>query len=161
MSLWKSSNTLRPLPRREFSVRSDYDLLWGTNRITILPAGWVQEEDNLKMVITNPKDIEANQSFKSREAGIARYEVINDLDVSAAQIYWSETELFWKDVRDAWENLINENGSFHIRDKVSDKPLFSRMFAYAAALEENSYNAKDSQEFVQKTLAAYVVFNRN
>ena len=44
MSVWESKDTLRPLPRREFSVRSDYDVLWGTNRITVLPSGWVRKK---------------------------------------------------------------------------------------------------------------------
>src|SRR5262249_6412537 len=51
VSTWQSSTTWRPLPRREFSVRKDYDVLVGTNRHTITPTGWVQEEDNLKVVL--------------------------------------------------------------------------------------------------------------
>ena len=159
MSVWESEDTLRPLPRREFSARSDYDVLWGTNRITILPSGWVQEEDNLKMVITNPRDIEDNQSFKAREAGIARYEVISNLDISAAENYWKKTEAFWQDVRVAWADLIKKNDQFWIRDKVSNRPLFSRMFAYAAELEkEVDYDAESSMEFVAETLSSYTVF---
>ena len=50
-STWISDETWRPLPRREFSVRKDYQVLVGTNRHTITPAGWVQEENNLKLVL--------------------------------------------------------------------------------------------------------------
>src|SRR5262249_45563894 len=32
VSSWRSNTTWRPLPRREFSVRQDYDVLIGTNR---------------------------------------------------------------------------------------------------------------------------------
>src|SRR5687768_15132237 len=49
VSTWISRETWRPLPRREFSVRKDYDVLVGTNRHTITPTGWVQEENNLKL----------------------------------------------------------------------------------------------------------------
>ena len=161
MSVWESKETLRPLPRREFSVRSDYDVLWGTNRITVLPSGWVQEEDNLKMVITNPQDIENNQSFKAREAGIARYELISNLDISAAEDYWRKTKAYWQDVRVAWTALIEKNDQFWIRKKVSNRPLFSRMFAYAAALEkEDNYDAESSREFVAETLSSYTVFQQ-
>ena len=38
-STWISDETWRPLPRREFSVRKDYQVLSGTNRHTILPSG--------------------------------------------------------------------------------------------------------------------------
>ena len=161
MSVWESKETLRPLPRREFSVRSDYDVLWGTNRITVLPSGWVQEEDNLKMVITNPQDIENNQSFKAREAGIARYELISNLDISAAEDYWRKTKAYWQDVRVAWTALIEKNDQFWIRKKVSNRPLFSRMFAYAAALEkEDNYDAESSREFVAETLRSYTIFEQ-
>ena len=51
LSTWISDETWRPLPRREFSVRKDYDVLVGTNRHTITPTGWVQEENNLKLAL--------------------------------------------------------------------------------------------------------------
>ncbi len=47
-SSWISGDTRRPLPRREWSVRKDYQVLIGTNRHTITPTGWIQEENNLK-----------------------------------------------------------------------------------------------------------------
>ena len=56
-SSWMSAQTWRPLPRREKSVRSDYDVLIGTNRHTITLNGWSQEEDNLKVVITSGKPL--------------------------------------------------------------------------------------------------------
>ena len=112
------------------------------------------------MVITNQRDIENNQSFKAREAGIARYELISNLDISVAEEYWNKTRPFWQDVRKAWTDLIKENDQFWIRDKVSNRPLFSRMFSYAASLEkENGYDAESSAEFVAKTLSSYTVFD--
>ena len=51
-STWISGDTWRPLPRREWSVRKDYQVLLGTNRHTITATGWVQEENNLKTVLT-------------------------------------------------------------------------------------------------------------
>ena len=69
-----SNLTLRPLPRREFSVRNDYDLLKGHNRITITPQGWIHEEDNLKTVIGLSGSEESNHTYTAREIGIARYE---------------------------------------------------------------------------------------
>jgi len=43
-STWHSENTWWPLPRREFSVRNDYNVLSGSNRHTITPTGWVQND---------------------------------------------------------------------------------------------------------------------
>src|SRR6185369_9994055 len=73
MSTWISEETWRPLPRREFSVRKDYDVLVGTNRHTITATGWVQEENNLKLAT-------AEGRYLAREYGVARYERIRDYD---------------------------------------------------------------------------------
>ena len=48
-----SQSTPRPLPRREFSVRDDYNLLLGVNKITIMSWGWVMEEVNEKIITPN------------------------------------------------------------------------------------------------------------
>src|ERR1051325_9676992 len=69
VSTWISDETWRPLPRREFSVRKDYDVLVGTNRHTITPQGWVQEENNLKLVL-------AEQRYLAREYGEHELEVV-------------------------------------------------------------------------------------
>src|SRR5262245_1582390 len=74
VSTWQSSTTWRPLPRREFSVRKDYDVLVGTNRHTITPTGWVQEEDNLKVVLDEHGRPLAEQPVLAQELGLNRYE---------------------------------------------------------------------------------------
>ena len=38
-SIWTGNRTWRPLPRREHSVRDDYDVLESVNRVTVLPTG--------------------------------------------------------------------------------------------------------------------------
>jgi len=155
-STWTSQDTLRPLPRRESSVRSDYQALWGTNRITVQPSGWVHEEDNLKMVIEHPSGLEEEQTFKAREAGIARYESIAGLETTPAEKYWKRTKLFWRDVRTAWSTLARKNNRFGIQKKVDNRSLVSVMFEYAQALsDEDDYDPADSKAFITKTLERY------
>ena len=72
-SAWTSETTWRPLPRREETVRSDYQVLMGTNRHTITPTGWVQEEDNLKVVLDADGKPSADVPYLSREVGVNRY----------------------------------------------------------------------------------------
>src|SRR5262249_20273736 len=74
VSTWQSSTTWRPLPRREFSVRDDYQVLVGTNRHTITPTGWVQEEDNLKGVLDADGRPIGDQPVLAEELGLNRYE---------------------------------------------------------------------------------------
>ena len=49
-SSWEGNETWRPLPRREYSTRDDYDVMIGTNTQTITPTGWVHEQNNKKVI---------------------------------------------------------------------------------------------------------------
>ena len=97
-SSWISGETSRPLPRREWSVRKDYALLTGTNRHTILPTGWLQEENNLK-------DTGGSGAvpYVGREYGVARYERLKNADFSAADRYYATTREFWNLVLADWQ----------------------------------------------------------
>lgn len=49
LSQWQSFSTNRPLPRREHTTRSDYNILAGINRHALTQTGWVHEQDNYKL----------------------------------------------------------------------------------------------------------------
>ena len=61
---------VRPLPRRESSVRDDYDVLIGHNRHTIVPSGWVHEEENYKVVLDGHGNVDNGLPYLSKELGI-------------------------------------------------------------------------------------------
>ncbi len=144
MSTWISEETWRPLPRREFSVRKDYDVLVGTNRHTITPTGWVQEENNLKLAM-------ADKRYVAREYGIARYERIKDYDFSAAEKYFARTEPFWAEVRAAWREIGDKR--FTLRGQPDQAQLFIPFFEYAAKLDEGAaFDRDDARAFIGKTL---------
>jgi hypothetical protein len=144
MSTWISEETWRPLPRREFSVRKDYDVLAGTNRHTITPTGWVQEENNLKLVSGEGR-------FLAREYGVARYERIKDFDFSAAEKTFERTEPFWAEVRAAWREVATKR--FTLRAQPDQAQLFVPFFEYAKKLEEGaSFNRDEARKFIRETL---------
>jgi hypothetical protein len=145
-STWISDETRRPLPRREFSVRKDYALLVGTNRHTITPQGWVQEENNLKLVL-------ADTRYLAREYGVARYERIKDYDFSAGEKYYARTEPFWAEVRAAWRELEHGVGRFTVRAPVDQGQLFVPFFQYAAKLVEGTpFDRDHARTFIRRTL---------
>jgi hypothetical protein len=137
MSTWLSDETWRPLPRREFSVRKDYEVLVGTNRHTITPDGWVQEENNLKLSLKQ-------QRYIAREYGVARYQRIRDYDFGPGERYFRRTEPFWAEVRAAW----SEMNSIRMRARVDQAQLFLPFFEYA----EKPFDRDEARRFIRRTL---------
>lgn len=148
-STWSSAETWRPLPRREWSVRDDYQVLLGTNRHTIQATGWIQEENNLKAVVPTAGVLDATKPFVAREYGVARYERIRDADFAAADAYYAATKQFWRDVRATWLETFAREGGVTLRGPV-DKlglfvPLFERADQIAAEPSEQANQNKNQQ----------------
>jgi hypothetical protein len=156
-SAWTSDETWRPLPRRESSVRDDYHVLVGMNRHTITPSGWVQEEDNLKVVLDADGRIDPERGVLSRELGVNRYEAIVDFDFSARDVYWNLTGPFWADVRHEWERIYSTMERFELRAPPGEPPMFAPFFDYAAELEAGrEYDPESGVEFIRETLETYL-----
>lgn len=152
-SSWLSGETWRPLPRREWSVRQDYQVLAGTNRHTILSDGWVQEENNLKAVLTASRELDPSRPFVGREYGVARYERIRDADFAAADSYYERTREFWDQVRDRWSKVFAERGTVTLRGPVDKLGLFQPLFAHADAIAEHgAATSKKNQEVIESAL---------
>jgi hypothetical protein len=152
-SSWNSDETWRPLPRREFSVRDDYDVLVGTNRHTITPTGWVQEEDNLKVVLD---DAGEPARVLARENGLARYERIDNFDWGAGDAYWQRTGPFWALVRDRWEELFEQNERLGVSRSAGGVAMFMAMFQLADSATEGEFDKEATERLVEETLAPYL-----
>jgi len=153
-SSWQSQRTWRPLPRREHTVRSDYQVLEGYNRHTILPDGWVQEEENFKLKLNKAGKPVKDLPYLSKEIGINRYQRIADFDFSAGDAYWEKTGEFWELVRQEWSTIARKNSSFKLREKVDGMELFMPLFEYAEAIDKQS--KVEMREFVHGILERFV-----
>ena len=153
VSFWQSDDRRRPLPRREFSVRDDYQTLFGSHRITITPHGWTQEEDALKLMLDDRNSPRSEQSYLAREAGLSRYDRIVGYDFSAGDDYWRNTGPFWSRVRDYWTALYRNESAFHFVKSVEGIPLFMAMFNMA---DESFDTVEQMDAAIQDTLSRYV-----
>ncbi len=144
-STWIGGDTWRPLPRREWTVRSDYQVLLGTNRHTIVPTGWLQEENNLKTVLTPERTIDAAHPAVGREYGLARYERIRDGDFAAADRYYETTKTFWNRVQGAWDGDFAQEGTITLRGQVDQKNYFVPLFERAGEIEKQGASGDDAQ----------------
>lgn len=153
-STWLSGETWRPLPRREWSMRDDYQALIGTNRHTIHPTGWTQEENNLKAVLTPARQLDDTQPFRGREYGFARYERIKDFDFAAADEYYEKTKAFWNQVRSRWNEVFDKRGHASLRGPVDKLGLFHPLFAQADAIVEDASSARNNEHVIEEALKA-------
>jgi hypothetical protein len=154
VSTWQSAPTWRPLPRREWSVRHDYDVLIGTNLVTITPTGWVHQEDNSKVQL-DPNGTPA--AAISKEIGLNRYERIVGFDDSAGRRYQERTEPFWAEVRRAWTDVARRHPRFTLRAAPDEKQLFVPLFAYAEKLDEGgAFDPVDARAFAARTVEGYL-----
>ena len=153
VSYWQSDDRRRPLPRREFSVRDDYQALYGSHRITITPAGWTQEEDALKLVLDENNRPSSSQPYLAREAGLSRYDRVLDYDFSAGDDYWEDTGAFWSRVRHYWSALYIAESEFSFVNSVKGVPMFMALFGMAG---EEFESEADMDEAIAALLAPYV-----
>tara|TARA_B100000902_G_scaffold9518_1_gene11802 strand:+ start:242 stop:1366 length:1125 start_codon:yes stop_codon:yes gene_type:complete len=151
-SSWISSETKRPLPRREATIRDDYDIVIGTNIHTITPNGWVHEQNNNKATLDN--------QVIAKEIGLARYQRIDNFDWSAGYEYWDETSEFWKKVREVWSKKIEKSKKIKVNSDVDGNILFARLFGLAEDFKNGNLETIEKveptiDEHIEKSESGY------
>src|SRR5690606_18531929 len=96
VSTWTSDRSWRPLPRREYTRRDDYNAMNVQNRHTVVPGGWTHEQDNTKTVRRADGSTERTIA---RESGFNDYQKATDVDFAPAYAYWNATRDYWARVR--------------------------------------------------------------
>ena len=96
-SSWTSQPTRRPLPRREYEKRDDYDYLLATNRHTITANGWIHSQDNRKVV-----DRDGEKLVLSFETGLNQDTRTESEIARKASEWWAEHKVVWNPIREFW-----------------------------------------------------------
>lgn len=161
LSTWLSERTWRPLPRREQTVRDDYQVLEGYNRHTILPTGWLHEEENYKLQLDSSGKPSGDMPYLSKELGVNRYDRIVDFDFSAGDEYWAETGPFWAIVREQWQALFDRHAQFGLHEEVDGTPLFAHFFNYAEQVQAGEKDLAEAEDFVNEVLQTYMAGEPN
>ncbi len=108
-SYWQSEPSRRPLPRREYSKRDDYDYILATNRHSITADGWVHLQDNRKVVDRDGRP----PVVLCHEFGVNIYQRTDSPHTQAAVEWWEKHGAFWDAVRTFWiESAEQANQSF-------------------------------------------------
>lgn len=128
VSTWTSDRTWRPLPRREYIRRSDYNALLVENRHTIVPGGWTHEQDNTKVVRAADGAIVRGIA---REYGFNDYRKDTVVDFSPAHDYWKATAGYWERVRQRWAGFLEAGIGLRMKTKVDGMALIIPLFTQA------------------------------
>jgi hypothetical protein len=121
--VWQNT-TDAPLPRREYSVRSDYNILKRTNRLNITDSGYLHEQDNQKIIRSNGTD-----KLLVEEKGHNIYKRIAESECAAAKEYWEKNGAYWGKVRKVWADYITAHNSISLKNKIDDKMLHEYLMA--------------------------------
>lgn len=106
-SEWLSERGYRPLPRREKTLRQDYQVLDGTHRLVITPNGWFHWQDNYKLPLAASAQ-PAETGPLAIEIGCSRYERIIGWDWSPGLSEWNVEAPHWAKVRAAWDQRLTD-----------------------------------------------------
>jgi uncharacterized protein DUF6607 len=147
---WEGSSDA-PLPRREFTTRSDYNVMRRHSRMEITSEGWSLVQDNEKIVRENGMD-----KVLCWEKGVEAF-TKGGYDAQPAISWWNKNKAYWADVRTVWNEVYTEQTELKITKKVDNKVLYEQLFKigddYSKAVVYNSAEAKAA---IKKTINLYL-----
>lgn len=122
-SYWEN-RTPAPLPRREYTKRSDYNLTMRGNRQEITNFGWVHDQDNDKVLREQGKE----DVILAKEKGYNTYVKVDDSRCAVAANWWKEHTNKWAVVRAKWDEVYGRNTNLSLESKVENKALYKHLF---------------------------------
>ncbi|MHB1156969.1 MAG: DUF6607 family protein [Phycisphaerales bacterium] len=157
LSYWESNPTARPLPRREYTTRDDYQILMARNRHEITPTGWVHHEDNYKLVI----DDKGPRKVLARETGLNIYTRGDEEELADARKWWEHHQRFWSDATTAWDKLYASGQPITIRKDVKDKSLGRTLAKLDQSLiggdKDKPYDAEEARKEIRRVFDKFVI----
>ena len=123
-SFWENT-TPAPLPRREFSKRTDYNVTLRGNRHEVTDDGWLHDQNNKKI----QKEDDQSQFVLAHEKGYSTYTRVPDSECKAAVDWWEKNSNKWKMVRDKWDTIYSSKKDLALKPSVDDKKLYSYLFS--------------------------------
>ena len=122
-SYWENT-TPAPLPRREYTKRSDYNLTMRSNRQEITDYGWVHDQDNKKIIRETGKE----DFVIAEEKGYNTYVKVDDSLCEVASKWWKDYNDKWAIVRSKWDEVYERNKNLRLEEKVNNKLLYEHLF---------------------------------
>lgn len=152
-TLWQSKIDA-PLPRREYSTRSDYNVLNRNNRLYITDSGYLHEQDNQKIA----RHDNTNDTLIADEKGYNTYKKVADNKCKAGIDWWEKNKIFWADVRTVWQSFLKDKNDVKVNRVVEGKTLHEKLFALnTELLKDKKYNSDKAKTSIQKVILEHLV----
>lgn len=146
---WQSAETWRPLPRREYTQRKDYDVLLAVNRHAITPWGWVHEQDNTKWDRANSD----GHPFIARELGVNEYRRIENFDFAPARAYLDRTRGYWAAVRTQWQRVLVGSKPLEVAGGPELAEALNRVYELANETTPEHGRILEAQELIRRAVS--------
>ncbi|MBI1264059.1 MAG: hypothetical protein GC187_04915 [Alphaproteobacteria bacterium] len=153
-SVWEPEISWRPLPRRDATIRDDYDVIAAVNRHTITAWGWTHEQDNTKLVLRD-----GEQRALVREHGINTYRRAELDGVEAAAAYWEQTAEYWALIRAAWDSVFEAAGEFTVDDDADGTRLFMHLLSAGQDIIDGNADTQGAYQSAAAVMTAQVRVN--
>ena len=141
-SYWENE-TSAPLPRREYTKRSDYNVTLRRNRHEITPFGWIHDQDNDKII----RSEDGVDLLLAQEKGLNLYTKIDDSKCIYGQEWWGENKDKWAIIRQVWDEVYTSGKDLSLKQEVDGVRLYQELFG----LDKDIKKSK-----VQKSLKPYL-----
>lgn len=149
-TIWQNT-TDAPLPRREYSVRSDYNILRRTNRLNISDSGYLHEQDNQKIIRQAGID-----QLLVEEKGHNRYKRVSDQECAVAKEYWEKNKNYWAKVRKFWTYYINTHKVIELKNKIEGKLLHEYLLTLAKEYSEKKVSDAEIDNRIKTEISRFI-----
>lgn len=148
---WQST-TDAPLPRRDITIRDDYNVLKRNSHIELFPDGsWVLEQDNDKIMRT---DGSADQLL-CMEKGLETF-TLEQYDPSAAEDWWEKHNPFWEEVRQTWAKIFDTQDRLKIEVVVDNELMYMALFTLAGEFAGDKFDAAKARAAIDEVFKTHV-----
>ncbi|WP_413557359.1 DUF6607 family protein [Bdellovibrio sp. HCB209] len=141
-----------PLPRREYTKRSDYQVIERRNRQMITKDGWIHEQDSQKLRLDGDK-----VTAFTKERGENTYKRVDDSKCQAAANWWTEHKSGWKVIRASWAKVRAENPKLKLGFKDPEGDLWPKLFAIEETAKNESWPEAKLAKESEAAIRAYVI----
>lgn len=140
-----------PLPRREYTKRSDYNVLRRTDHHEIRSDGYIHDQDNDKVIRS-----EAGDQLLASEKGLNVYKRTDERKCQTAKAWWVQNRAYWSDVRAVWNDLLASRDLVSIRGQVKGNVLGRELDELATTTQKTTYNSAASRQLIRQTIEKYL-----